>query len=731
MSQDQSLLGALHGWLPCSRQLALGCLIISVVCAEVPSRRGNAAGHPRPWADPGVRILEDARHMSDFDARFLEVDNPLLEAALESGEVSRGEVQEPAGQKGEKPASGGLADTIAALRSEVARTAQEAKDSAKDLLSAKNSTTTIAPPSPQPQSTSTSKAAEFVQGYVMPKAGPQKAEHQHHRSEPTLSPPTGGPGASENDFELPEVAELPEGDAPIHGKEECGEDSPGGSFGSGLPWPEWPPNPPEPSELSGEEIPFVHPPLPEWPDWPQTYPEPPSLGEHKGGLKVEDILSPEAMKLLRQEEQKEAVPEREHTAPGFWRQQPIDVANISETLLCSQQDVVWEPLDMVPFTREDNVSACQARCAKTSGCAHFAFWLPGNDCHLQNAFSRPTFSRLGFVSGPPGCAVNQRSKELITIILKKKVCFEEDAQYMSIDSVGTMPRFVSTVLHCQQECRGAISSAHFTYNSLTGLCHCESANSQKVKHMNFYVTGPVRCQPVVSFSMELDGVDWEDLRRNGGKLYSFEVAIASAVAAQAGGQITTDNIGVVLAGKSTSSVEVLVNPPNEVSSSLVLKELQQTKELKSKVERSVNRLGNSGVGPLGRINIRVSDVSKFNLEDDDEIMVQKYSDQPGLVIPKLWQTAGFMEFTVLLGALSTAALMGLRMKACTRPARTMREAEVQLAVRRPYGFGRTYLMSGQPEPIGWGELLGDEDDEEIATDEHVRGPRGWLAVATT
>ncbi|EOD27612.1 hypothetical protein EMIHUDRAFT_235466 [Emiliania huxleyi CCMP1516] len=41
------------------------------------------------------------------------------------------------------------------------------------------------------------------------------------------------------------------------------------------------------------------------------------------------------------------------------------------------------------LTSEPDASACQARCAGTSGCAYFTWWSGDGGCHLQDANASP------------------------------------------------------------------------------------------------------------------------------------------------------------------------------------------------------------------------------------------------------------------------------------------------------------------------------------------------------
>jgi len=79
-------------------------------------------------------------------------------------------------------------------------------------------------------------------------------------------------------------------------------------------------------------------------------------------------------------------------------------------MTCSEADVSYLPLDMVGRvpTQVANVSECQALCASVEGCAHFAYWIPGRHCHIQDANSVRQPGEL-FVSGPPRCAPGRQA----------------------------------------------------------------------------------------------------------------------------------------------------------------------------------------------------------------------------------------------------------------------------------------------------------------------------------
>jgi hypothetical protein len=81
------------------------------------------------------------------------------------------------------------------------------------------------------------------------------------------------------------------------------------------------------------------------------------------------------------------------------------VPSINATLACSTEDLVYMPMDKRwGMSIEDNVSACQARCARTDGCAHFTYYKPLRNCHMQDSDAKPVKHNLLFTAGPPVCS---------------------------------------------------------------------------------------------------------------------------------------------------------------------------------------------------------------------------------------------------------------------------------------------------------------------------------------
>ncbi|CAE8607225.1 unnamed protein product [Polarella glacialis] len=107
---------------------------------------------------------------------------------------------------------------------------------------------------------------------------------------------------------------------------------------------------------------------------------------------------------------------------------PSDLTNTLETLACSKEDAVFEPLGFVSrylMTEEGHISACQSCCARLVGCVLYSFWRPGRHCHVlgsdwaeagSSPSHGPSFAKLSgllehlgelWVSGAPGCREGQ------------------------------------------------------------------------------------------------------------------------------------------------------------------------------------------------------------------------------------------------------------------------------------------------------------------------------------
>lgn len=72
---------------------------------------------------------------------------------------------------------------------------------------------------------------------------------------------------------------------------------------------------------------------------------------------------------------------------------------------CSRTTTKYMPRDMKGQgrTQEPSLDACQRRCARTKGCAHFSYWKVDGGCHLQDSNAAERRDRLA-TSGPPHCS---------------------------------------------------------------------------------------------------------------------------------------------------------------------------------------------------------------------------------------------------------------------------------------------------------------------------------------
>lgn len=176
---------------------------------------------------------------------------------------------------------------------------------------------------------------------------------------------------------------------------------------------------------------------------------------------------------------------------------PIALADDSAALSCSEYAIVYRPLDMnggAPSI-ESSIASCQERCGRTDSCAHYSYYMPSGHCHLQDAFSYPTYNNLYWISGPSGCSADEQSPEIITILMYKKVCYEADTAYYVLDMEDITPAWAHSVLECQRRCRYQPFCAHFTYDSIDGTCHLETASARPVRNpRSGYISGPPVCQ---------------------------------------------------------------------------------------------------------------------------------------------------------------------------------------------------------------------------------------------
>mmetsp|Transcript_74933 Transcript_74933/g.223278 ORF Transcript_74933/g.223278 Transcript_74933/m.223278 type:complete len:562 (-) Transcript_74933:64-1749(-) len=183
--------------------------------------------------------------------------------------------------------------------------------------------------------------------------------------------------------------------------------------------------------------------------------------------------------------------------PRPWPPAQMQPLDDGEALGCAEYAVVYRPMDMngQQLTVENSVAACQERCALTDDCAHYAYYLPSGHCHLQDAFAYATFNNLEWISGPSGCTMEERSPQIITVLMYKEVCYEADTGYYVLDMEDITPLWAHSVLECQRRCRHQPFCAHFTYNSISGICHLESAEALPVRNpRSGNIAGPPTCQ---------------------------------------------------------------------------------------------------------------------------------------------------------------------------------------------------------------------------------------------
>ncbi|CAJ1351259.1 unnamed protein product [Effrenium voratum] len=145
---------------------------------------------------------------------------------------------------------------------------------------------------------------------------------------------------------------------------------------------------------------------------------------------------------------------------------------------------------------EEDAGKCQARCARTLGCAAFAFWSPGGQCHLQGhltLLAKPeTPQTPGWVSGPAACNISTLSRETRLLAQRHEDCYAPHALYQPLLE-DVEPREMASALHCQQWCEEISSCAHFSFFTPTRLCHLSDAQATKLQPVLNFVAGPKSC----------------------------------------------------------------------------------------------------------------------------------------------------------------------------------------------------------------------------------------------
>lgn len=150
---------------------------------------------------------------------------------------------------------------------------------------------------------------------------------------------------------------------------------------------------------------------------------------------------------------------------------------------CAEEGIVYEPLDMPGQNQTTGVhwaADCQARCAGTLGCAHFA-WLPDGRCHLQDAAATKMYvaaTLVGVVAGPPVCEAG---------------CHETDIRYEPLDMQDQAPSMESSARLCQARCNNTEGCTHFSY-SPSGRCHLQDVYAKTRAFVVGYTSGPRSCK---------------------------------------------------------------------------------------------------------------------------------------------------------------------------------------------------------------------------------------------
>lgn len=121
------------------------------------------------------------------------------------------------------------------------------------------------------------------------------------------------------------------------------------------------------------------------------------------------------------------------TGPGY----PYPVPGGPELpteAMCHHDGWMRSPLDMAgqSVTTEAGALACQARCARTAGCAYFSFWHDGahhGECHLQDE-KAVSIETPNVVTGPARCpsAANTSSTTTRTTTTDESDCWRPPSQ---------------------------------------------------------------------------------------------------------------------------------------------------------------------------------------------------------------------------------------------------------------------------------------------------------------
>jgi len=171
----------------------------------------------------------------------------------------------------------------------------------------------------------------------------------------------------------------------------------------------------------------------------------------------------------------------------------IDPQDDASTLGCSEKDIAYM-LDLPghAVSMEQGIAACQARCARAPGCAHFSYWPPQRHCHLHGILAEPLPGQPPWISGPPGCKEPQVSNATRRTVARKLTCYHPHAVY---EPRGTLaePRLTSSIEDCQRRCQQTKGCAHFVYSELDGECSLADVTAVKLQPVLYNIAGPRHC----------------------------------------------------------------------------------------------------------------------------------------------------------------------------------------------------------------------------------------------
>lgn len=156
---------------------------------------------------------------------------------------------------------------------------------------------------------------------------------------------------------------------------------------------------------------------------------------------------------------------------------------------CWEDDTSYAPdMEGGDRTIEDNILACQKRCASVHGCAHFSFWKKDGHCHLADKEADHVNDIFGGVAGPPYCSeentpappcsptpANCESSEQATTVITTTTKVELDYEVVANPGKCQGEPVESTTLETNsvEDC-GQLTISHghnyFSYNSDEHSC---------------------------------------------------------------------------------------------------------------------------------------------------------------------------------------------------------------------------------------------------------------------